>query len=193
MIVVTSNIKETERDLNRLVGKILKATDIALREIERSTVKHILDNKNWASNAVYKRGPQKGTKYDLQDSGRLFDVIGSQEFNTISHHKNGKITVGIGNISELDSLKTQRDNVSRPDFSYWRVVVYGRAAIPGWRFYQTGTSWGVVSAKPRGFSAPTSLGGEISSSEPTMMFENGFHRAKSGYSKILNKHLRRVL
>lgn len=191
MIKVKSNMASTSRQLNRLLENVRGATRDALQDIYTETIIEVADNKNWSSDAVYKDGPQKGQKYDLTLTGQLMETITDSSLNTITAVSKNRMVLGIGNIPALDSLRSGKQG-SNPDGRYWRLVVYGRAAIPGWTFVTRGETWGVHNNKWRGVSIPDE-DGVIASSEPTYMFENGLAVASRAFPRIVSHHIRRVV
>jgi hypothetical protein len=187
-IGVKSSINDTKQALEAMSLAYFRATTNALRSFRDYAIKYIVDNQYWSNSAVYKGGPQKGRKYDLNDSGNLLKTISNPHYNNIVKDiEAGTVTLGIGNIEKLDALKTNRENVSNPDFSYWRVVVYGRDPIPGWKFVPNNQE----GKKARGFSR-VSPDEEIASSEPTHMFHNGMQVAEPVLKNIVINNLRKV-
>lgn len=185
MIGVKSNTKDTLSQLDALKREVEKATVASLGKIRDVTVDAVTDNTNWNPSAVYKDGPQKGEPYDLELSGQLMSTIRDIKLNEIESLGSGKYVLGIGNIAALDSLASDKRG-KNPDGRYWRLVVYGRAAIPGWVFVTSGATWGAKSRKLKGVSIP-SEDGEIAASEPTMMFDNGLSVAERSFSEIVDK------
>ena len=183
---VESNIKETSKRLNSIISDVRKGTKAALLEMRDVTVAEVVNNENWSNDAIYKKGPQKGTKYDLDDSGRLLAIISNKSLN--KYVKIGKSggSVGIGSIRDLDNLISNRSGSKNPNFSYWKVVVYGRSPIHGYAFVQRGTS---PKGKVTGYAVPVE-NASIAPSEATNMFENGLNQAARKFPSILIENLK---
>lgn len=180
MIAVKANCGKTFAQLDKVKKAIERATKDSLKGIRETTVDAVTDNSNWNENAIYKGGPQKGQPYDLEFSGKLLGTIGDARLNSIEKMESGYI-LGIGHIPSLDSLPARG---TEPIGGYWRLVVYGRASIPGWKFIAVGRPGGVRANKLTGLSVP-SADDSISSSEATMMFDNGLLVAERSYADIL--------
>lgn len=195
-IGVSSNINKTKSQLDKLFKNISMATGNAVVDVYELTVAEVLNNENWSSQAIYKGGPQAGEKYDLNHSGQLLGVIENRQYNwvTLSGTKVTNVyKVGIGNIPVLDSLKSDPSKQgSNPDTRYWRLVVYGRASIPGWKFVSRGEKWGVNGNKIKGVSKP-SENISIAGTPATYMFENGLSVASKSFPSIVSRHIKGVL
>lgn len=184
-IKVRSSISRTKRHFDALNARIEEQTQAALRAIERTLVKEVLDNRNWNEAARYKGGPQEGEKYDLRFSGQILNIIGAQHYNYIVRHSRG-FSVGVANRTILDKATSIKEG-NRPRVPYWKIAVYGRAEIPGWQFvYKPGNVWAINPKKVKGFSRP---GDKIARQEPTLMFENGYLVARRKFRRLVNSYL----
>lgn len=176
---------ELEKNLKKgLLNGIKSGVEIALSEIRDEAIEKITDNQYWNKDAVYKTGPQEGEKYDLEETGQVMSVLREREPVQPDKGRLG-FSVGVGNIEKLDSLVSPRKG-SNPDNRYWRLVVYGRAAIPGWKFVKTG----VKNGKIRGYAVQKDRH-SIAPSEPTMMIENGLKEASKSFSKIVSSAIKK--
>ncbi len=184
MIGVKSNYSKTFSQLDKVAKAIDRATKKSLEEVREVTVDAVTDNKHWNPAAVYKGGSEEivGKKYDLEESGHLMDTIKDKKLNTIEQIESGYV-LGIGHIPTLDTLPAKG---KQPPGGYWRLVVYGRARIPGWKFVPVEEGGGRRGNKTIGFAVQKD-DKFIDSSEPTWMFDMGLVVAERSFANILEK------
>lgn len=185
-VYVKSDMRPVVNSLKSLVKRIEQGVMGALEEIREVTTEAVTDNRNWNPKAVYKDGPQKGQKYDLNFTGSLLSTIRNANLNTIAKGEDGKLRLGIGHIPSLDALPTLRGD--NPPGGYWRQVVYGRNVIHGYIFVTDGGTWSINPLKTKGWSIKQK-GGTIDRSEPTYMFENGLRVASRSFPEILKRRI----
>lgn len=170
---------------NYITKNILQEAPIAIRAI---IVKEVLNQSNWNPEAVYSHLSSQSGKYDLNMSGQLLSTIGNESYNTISVDGK-KVSIGIGNIEQLEQLRSQRELFGSPspsaysaDAPYWRFVVFGHSPPKGdFTFARTGS----VGGKDSGLITPGKP--KMKGTPPTYMFENGLFVAKTEIDKVINQ------
>jgi hypothetical protein len=180
---IEQDMTSITKQLNQFVDDIRQQVEASLVEIRDVVVKEVTDNRNWNPEAVYKNGGMNyGLPYTLEDTGQFLNTVRDKSLNTITSG-GSQITLGIGHTTALDSLRPSHEGAQK-GVKYWRMLVYGRARIPGWKFIPTSGN--------RGFSLRRS-NSAIAPSEATHMFENGLAVAQRYIPDIVNEHLASVV